>query len=298
MFFAFVDRIPEVHRLRSLTVTITVVLPNDDNGRSMLVSDVWPSAFLRKATIYETRMIEPGDLSRMHMVAFLTDPLRKIRRLGGEGETKHVDLDFKGRTGVVWKEILVVVKDLVCGQLDVKDYEIFRRYFEGIKHLIKSIQQATKIIDRLQDKAVLEGLAPESPESLPSLLETGEIREVIDLTADESPVSLGLTDLRAATKALAMARIRGSFKDLRAGHRELLEMADKVVVAASSLPKDERFATVLGRLHQNGDYAISIFPKKADVSHYGYNESDTKLAEYRRNAKLKSKRKKARGQDA
>jgi hypothetical protein len=54
------------------------------------------------------------------------------------------------------------------------------------------------------------------------------------------------------------------------------------------------------------DYAASIFLKSVDVSCYGYNESDTKLAEYRsdpegyvlRKANLESKRKQARGQDA
>jgi hypothetical protein len=45
MFFAFVDRIPKDHCLRSLTSTITVVLPNDNNERPWIVSDVWPSAF-------------------------------------------------------------------------------------------------------------------------------------------------------------------------------------------------------------------------------------------------------------
>lgn len=46
MFFAFVDRIPDVHCLRSLTVTITVVLPNDNNERSWFVSNVWQRTFL------------------------------------------------------------------------------------------------------------------------------------------------------------------------------------------------------------------------------------------------------------
>ncbi|KAM0708580.1 hypothetical protein Q7P35_005232 [Cladosporium inversicolor] len=130
---------------------------------------------------------------------------------------------------------------------------------------------------------------------------TIEPHEIVDLTGETPQVPLRLMDLRAAIKTLAMARIRGSFEDLKAGHRELLKMADRIVEAAPCLPVDERFASVLGRLHQNGEYAISIFPKKVDVSNYGYNESDTKLAEYRsdpegyalRRAKLRSKRKKA-----
>lgn len=182
MLFAFVDRIPEAHRLRTLNVIITIVLPNDTNERTWIVSDVWPSAFLQKATIYENKTIQPGDLSRMHMVAFLTDPLRKIRGLGGGGKTKHVDLDFSGRFGAVWKEILIVVKDLVCGTSDVQDYEVFRPNFDGMRHLIKSIQQAIKNIDRIQDKAMSDGLAPDSPELITSIPASARAQQVIDLT--------------------------------------------------------------------------------------------------------------------
>jgi hypothetical protein len=317
MFFAFVDRIPDVHCLRSLTVSITVVLPNDNNERSWFVSDVWQRTFLQMPTIRENKLLQPGDLSRMHMIAFLTDPLRKIRGLGGEGKIKHVDLDFPGRTGTVWKEILIVVKDLVCGNSEVKDYEVFRRYFDGARHLIKSIRKAIKNINKLQDEAVSVCLAPESTESFASSPAPVTVREVIDLmieapsdvidlTVDAPQVSLWLMDLRDATKALAMARIRGSFEDLSAGHLDLLELADKIVAEASSLPGDEHFARLLERLQQNMEYAASIFPEKVDVSYYGYNESDTKLAEYRsdpegyvpRRAKLKRKRKGTGGQDA
>jgi hypothetical protein len=271
-------------------------------------------------TIRENKLLQPGDLSRMHMIAFLIDPLRKIRGLGGEGKVKHVDLDFSGRTGTVWKEILVVVKDLICGHSEVKDYEVFRRYFDGVKHLIKSMRKAIKNINKLQDKqdkAVSGCLASESTESLASSPAPVTVREVIDLMIEASPdvidltvdvpqVSFELMDLRDATKALAMARIRGSCEDLSAGHLDLLELADKIVATASSLPRDEHFARLLERLQQNMEYAASIFPEKVDVSHYGYNESDTKLAEYRsdpegyvpRRAKLKRKRKRSRGQDA
>jgi len=306
IIFAFVGRIPRDHCLRSLTVTITVVLPNDANERSWIVSDVWPASFLQKPTIYENKIIQPGDLSRMHMVAFLTDPLRKIRRFGGDGKAKHVDLVFTGRTGEVWKEIPVVVKDLVCGESDVKDFEVFRRYFDGVRHMTKSVQCAIKNLNKLRDKDMSGGLVQNPPESLTSTPAPARVQEVIDLTAEAPQGPVGLPELRAATRALAMTRIRGSFKDLRAGYHGLLELADDLFVAASRLPINEHLACVLKILQQDREYAASIFPKKVDVSHYGYNESDEKLAEYRsdpdgyilRKAKLRSKRKKARGQDA
>jgi hypothetical protein len=252
----------------------------------------------------------------MHMAAFLIDPLRKIRRLGGEGKIKQFELVFPGRTGKVWKEILVEVRDLVRGKSDVKDYELFRRYFDGIKFLITSIQRAIKYTNRVQEKAMLNGPTPKSPKSFPPLPATAKLQEiidlamkapeVIDLTADASPVpvSLGLSDVRAVTKALSMARIRGNFKDLRAGHHRLLTLADSTLEVASQLPKDDHVVGVLERLQKNKDYAAAILPKRADVSYYGYNGSDTKLAECRsdpksyalREAKPRSERKKA--QDA
>lgn len=296
MLFAFVDRIPKDHRLRSLNVTITVTLPNDHNERSMVVSeDVWPAPDLGyEATIYENKPIQPGDLSRMHMVAFLADPLRKIRKLGGSGSAGHVRLQYPGRSGNVWKELKVEIKTLICGESEVKDYEVFRRYFEGIRHLIKSIQRAIKVTDRLKGNAMPGTLEPSSPKSLPptpvgirrqvfidSTVESDGVDEVAAPTSEEPQVHVGLSDLQAITQALAEARIGGSFKDLREGHHCLLEMADNMLVAASRSPEDERLAGVLLRLQQNRDYAASIFPEEVDVSYYGYNESDAKLVEYR-----------------
>ena len=316
MFFAFVDRIPKDHCLRSLAVTITIVLPNDNNERSWIVSDVWPSAFLKNDIIQENKALQPGDLSRMHMLAFLTDPLRKIRRLGGGGEVKQIKFTFSGSTGKVWKEIPIVVTDLVCGETDVKDYEIFRRYFEDLRHLTKSIRCAIKNVERLKDEAMSDNPAPdliESPTSAHATVRSQEVidltieeNEVIDLTADESQASSGLLDLRTATKTLAMARIRGSFQAMRVGHHSLLEVADTMLLAASRWSEDEHFVRVLESLAQIRDYAASIFPGNVDISHYGYNESDIKLAECRsdpegyvlRRSKDKPKRKKARGLDA
>jgi len=260
--------------------------------------------------IHENRAMQPGDLSRMHMIAFPIDPLRKIRGLGGQGKIKEVKFDFQGRTGTVWKEILIVVKDLVRGRSDVRDFELFRRYFDGVKFLIMSIQRAIKYMNKQQDKPTSKGATPEPPESSPLATATAKSQvidltisedEVVDLTADASPVALGLPGLRAITKALSMARIQGSFKDLRGGHRRLLTMADSTHLAVSQLSQDNHIAGMLERLRQNRDHAAAILPKKVDVSHYGYNESDAKLAEYRRDrkgyalqeAKRKSERKRA-----
>jgi hypothetical protein len=296
--FAFVDRIPEGHRIRSLEVTITVVLPNDNNERSMAVSDVWPTSWLKRDIIHENKDLQPGDLSRMHVAAFLTDPLRKIRRIAVGGKKDLVQLKLQGSTGHIWKEIFDGVERLMRGDTEVKDYEVFRRYFEDIRHVIKGISGAVKNIDRLCGRPVpgkVVSTSPKPPETppptpatlaVPEVIDlTGEVHEVIDLTADDSEAALGLADLRGHTKTLAMARIRGSFTDLRVAHKSLLEMADNVLKASSPLPKDQHLVDVIESLRQNKEYAAESFPKEVNVSYYGYNESDVRLALYRSNRK-------------
>jgi hypothetical protein len=296
--FAFVDRIPEDHRIRSLEVTITVVLPNDNNERSMAVSDVWPTSRLKRDIIHENRDLQPGDLSRMHMAAFLTNPLRKIRRIGVGGKKELVQLELQGRTGPVWKEMFDGVEKMMRGETEVKDYEVFRRYFEDIRHVIKGISGAVKNIDRLCGRPVPGKVAstspkpPETPPPTPATLAvpevidlTGEVHDVIDLAADDSEAALGLADLRGITKTLAMARIRASFKDLRVAHKSLLEMADNVLKTSPPFPEDQHLVEVIESLRQNREYAAESFPKKADVSYYGYNESDGRLTSYRSDRK-------------
>lgn len=293
--FAFVDRIPEDHCLRSLEVIITVVLPNDNNERSMIVSDVWQRTLLKQDIIQENKKLQPGELSRMHMAAFLTDPLRKIRRLPRRGS---VNLALPGRTGAAWKEVFDGVEKLICGNIKAKDYEVFRRYFEDIRNLIRGIDIAVKNTDRLQGKPAplrFVSPSPRSPEALSLTPAPARSREIIDLTVepydaidltvDDTSPSLGLPGLRVLTKALAIARIRGSFIDLRVAHDRLLRMADNVLEAAAPLPEDMQLLGVLERLQQNLNYATDIFPDEVDVSYYAYNESDARLAIHRSNRK-------------
>jgi hypothetical protein len=234
----------------------------------------------------------------MHMAAFLADPLRKIRRISVGGTKELVQLRLPGRTGRVWKEIFDGVEKLIRSDTNVKDYEAFRRYFADVRHVIKGIDVGIKNIDKLQDTSPLVNFAPISPESPaapssgPAAKElrevvdlTAEAHEVIDLTGDEPGVSVSLQDLRAITKALAMARIRGGLKDLKAGHDSLLEMADDILKAAAPLQENSRLLGVMQRLQRTKEYASSIFPDEVDISHYGYNESDKHLALYRSDRK-------------
>lgn len=139
----------------------------------------------------------------------------------------------------MWKETFDGVGKLIRGSTAVSDYEVFRGCFEEIRNLIKGISIAVKDTSRLQGDSVLL----KSPEKLSSAPTSSW--EVIDLTVDESKTTLGLADLRVITKDLAIARIRGSFTDLRTAHHSLLETADSVINIASPLPQGTHLSGVI-----------------------------------------------------
>lgn len=337
MLFAFVDRIPSDHRLRSLKVGITVVLPNDANERSMAVSDVWQTRLTGEELIHEGKRIQPGDLSRMHMTAFLTDPLRKIRNIKDKSKPGVCTIEFAGYSGIVWKEIPRKLKELVCGETEVPDYEVFRRYFAVIRYLVQSLKLVFKHIARLQrppPDATSALVTPASTGSLGTidlteeddtiawprqgrpkpdstvdltgeedtinLAQQGQIRatpalanpnELIDLTGEADDESnykqdqLGLPGLQEVTKQLAMARIKASFGDLRSGYEKLMDLGEDAhrmaLKVASDSPEDQGLSVGIENLEKSFRKANDSYPRKTDVSYYGYNESDIKLAAHK-----------------
>jgi hypothetical protein len=83
----------------------------------------------------EFRDIKPGDLSRAHLTAFLTDPLRTIRGLRNGSKQGKLRLDFTGKGGRPWREIKGQVFALITGNSSVADYKIFSRYYEALRAL-------------------------------------------------------------------------------------------------------------------------------------------------------------------
>ena len=83
----------------------------------------------------EFRDIKPGDLSRAHLTAFLTDPLRTIRGLRNGSKQGKFTLNFTGKGGRPWREIKGEVFALIKGNSSVPDYKIFSRYYEALRAL-------------------------------------------------------------------------------------------------------------------------------------------------------------------
>lgn len=317
--FAFVDRIPSEHRLRSLDNIITAVMPNDPNNRAVVVSHVWLDYATGKPLIFENKDVQPGDLSRMHVIVSLADPLRKIRNF--HGKQTAITIYYEGYKAMVWRELRPLVKDLMCGDSEVQDYEAFRRYFRAVRYMIKSIKVVSKHVMRLQEPQTPAASVPVTTEPHPPTPASTPVAGIIDLTgeddennndtqnphdqprprlasAHESGVvditgepgdqqeQIGLPRLHDITKALAMARIRADFGALTLQHRRLLQLGQDAHdmasrVASTIATEDEALATAMENLRQNREYAAASLPERTDVSHYGYNEFDAKFADYR-----------------
>ncbi|KAK3723019.1 hypothetical protein LTR37_002165 [Vermiconidia calcicola] len=81
------------------------------------------------------RGIMPGDFSRPHLAAFLTDPLRTIRGLTKGKRRGSFTLDFIGKSGKPWQAMPVKIGHLIEGDSTVPDYRLFGRYFEALRTL-------------------------------------------------------------------------------------------------------------------------------------------------------------------
>ncbi|KAM0718536.1 hypothetical protein Q7P37_005606 [Cladosporium fusiforme] len=186
MFFAFVQRIPEKHALRSLKVTITIIQPNDATSRDFVTADVQPCKDGRE-NIHEYKATRPRNLSRAHMIAFLIDPLRTLRNVNGGRKGRDMLLmDFKGAKGkIVGENLRSKVEDLVRGDEDVKDYEVFRGYHAAMCDFVGSVRGFIEKTDTRDDPVDLtdqmEG---------PAASGTSDRNAIIDLTDEtEGPTA-------------------------------------------------------------------------------------------------------------
>ena len=281
--------------LRSLHMTITVVMPNDDNGHDLAVSEQAVTPFLRLQTIHEYKHIEPGQLSRPHLVAFLTDPLNMLRKLklekGGEG----FELSFDGCKGTVpaWSEIPRRVRDAVCGGSEMRDYELFSRHYAELRPLLEALEvlnrlflqarrvgtQASKGKDETNSQLLTPPRAtPEEPIDL-----TGD--DVTDLTGDaEETPSEATAIVKAVLEKLACARIRGRVKAAQKHTVTLLGRSKRLALRTMDWAKMQGRADVQSAAEKLYDIWCSMEGtplEPADVSFYGYNEMDVRLAEWK-----------------
>lgn len=289
MLFAFVHRIPVDHDLRSLQVTITVKMPNDATSRNFITADVWDCPQDGLDIIHEYRLIEPRDLSRAHMIAFLTDPLKTLRNLNkGKRQKGMCTVKFHGASGTILGDIPSKIADLVRGDAEVRDYEVFREHYAAMCDLIDSIRIAIPATSRGDETIDLTSIDPPTPLTPPK-------STTIDLTkedntpqpTDETPASSPPTTetLHNLHQSLATARIRGNFHDLQQAQNEVIALCDKLLELLprsgpdGAEPGDEVHAR-RDMLAEKRGRVISLLPRggESDVSFYGYAETDGMLA--------------------
>lgn len=147
MFTALSDNLRAGHVLESLHVSISTPGPAD--GFLELVSSSYADYVYPRTVMREFQNIRPGaDISRAHVPAFLTDPLRCIRGIKNGEKKGKFTLDFVGKSGHPWREVQEEVRGLVQGNSAVEDYNIFGEYFEAVRRLsdmgLSSVQQLAK----------------------------------------------------------------------------------------------------------------------------------------------------------
>lgn len=303
MLFAFVHRIPVDHVLRSLQITITVKMPNDATSRNFMTADVWECPQEGLDIIHEYRFIEPGDLSRAHMIAFLTDPLKTIRNLNkGKRQKGMCTVKFHGSSGTILGDIPSKIAELVRGDAEVRDYEVFREHYAAMCDLIDSMRAAIPLAstdDETIDLTTIEPLAPLTPQKSTTIdltTEDSSTHPDDKATSSSPPTTETLHNLH---QSLATARIRGNFYDLQQAQNKLIALCDKLLELLSrsdpdsSEPGDEVHAR-RDMLAEKRGMVIAFLPmeEESDVSFYGYAETDRVLAldvKSRKMEKLKKK---------
>ena len=132
--FAVLGHLRPNHKLHALNVVISVETRRDDQWT--MFSSNYAERMYSVDVMREFRDIKPGDLSRAHLTAFLTDPLRTIRGLRNGNRQGKFTLNFTGKGGRPWREIKGEVFALIKGTSSVPDYKIFSRYYDALRTLI------------------------------------------------------------------------------------------------------------------------------------------------------------------
>jgi hypothetical protein len=77
--------------------------------------------------------IKLGDLSRPHLAAFLSDPLRTIRLVKDGEKQSRFKLTFNGVEVKPWDEIPRTISSLILGDESVRNYQPFGRYLAIVR---------------------------------------------------------------------------------------------------------------------------------------------------------------------
>lgn len=135
LFIALSGNLETGHLLQSLDIRISTEHPNDF-GLGMFSSN-FAGRMQSQSVMREFGRVVPGDVSRAHVAAFLTDSLRTIRDIKDGKKTGKFKLDFAGKSGRPWREIEGQVRKLIQSDAtaQVPDYKVFCDYFATLRQL-------------------------------------------------------------------------------------------------------------------------------------------------------------------
>ncbi|KAK5714990.1 hypothetical protein LTR15_010406 [Elasticomyces elasticus] len=262
--FMFLDHLRPNHKLHTLEVSINIDTANDRYGGYEMFNSNYAERMFKQNLMREFANIRPGQLSRAHITAFLTDPFRTVRKLKDGRKKGKFTLDFAGKSGRPWRDILPEIRGLVQSDEPVPDYKVFCKYWEVLRPLLSVAEAAfgkqdVKLLDKAQN-----GLC------------CARIRGDIKALKQSHDLLVTAVDGRVATKV--GGKPSRSYQEAEALEHKLREIAYLVLELASVLPADD-----------------------ADTSFFGYNRSDEALREWQthgRAAEKQAKAKRKREKDA
>lgn len=157
--FLFLGHLRSDHKLQSVTVQVHIRI-----GRSRMRPKRSHNTFSHRIDVshreaeYETELKRlrfpcPGEISGLHIAAFLTDPLRAIPR-SSNGKDNDMMITFSGELeeSRLGEPPLVDSRVITCGA-PTADYGAFYRYYEAFRRLRNLIEVSQQVRD-----AVNEGL--------------------------------------------------------------------------------------------------------------------------------------------
>ena len=137
--FTFLNHLGPTHKLRTLNIRIDVSMPEDNYAGYEIFTSNYAERMFNQDIMREFRGISPGEISRPHITALLTDPLRIIRG-APKGRKGKVNLKYTGETGNPWKGIKTAVRELVQSEGPVADYQLFGEFFKHLRPLLAATE--------------------------------------------------------------------------------------------------------------------------------------------------------------
>lgn len=133
MFIVLGTNLRDNHVLQSLDVRFYT--PGENDGFVGMFSLSYADRIYPQTVMREFTDVRPGDVSRAHVAAFLSDPLRTIRGVKDGKKKGKFTLDFIGKGGRPWRNIQGQVRGLIQGKSSVPNYTIFCDYFSTLRQL-------------------------------------------------------------------------------------------------------------------------------------------------------------------